>query len=507
MNALPHDRLPEQQRNALLRRADWRFLLHQPQVPVAVDMTAEKSVEAVASTIDAAPDTGAGADLVVLGYPTTAGLRAAKEVLRPGGEVLCRWRFPKPAGVRRARSRLRQAGFADVCVHWPGPLPHRLPQFWLPLDSPAAVAYLLRLRPPRSRAQGALRPLWRLAARGGMLAPLFASATLPGEPLTGTDSEGEAEGLPSRSQSWLLLTGGKRSINKVVGLPFAEGRPEPALAVKFARVAEAEPALEREAEVLRTLEQEHPDVTGVPRLRGQGKRAGRLAVAESLIEGRPLLDELSPSTFGEVALRVTRWLVELAGETEPQPPNGWWPRLVDEPLRDLERSFGDSLSPRAASRARQRLEELGALPQVAEHRDCSPWNVVLTHGGAPALLDWESAEPHGLPVLDLTYFLANCVFVLERALESGRTREAYADLLDPATLVGQVAETCFAEYSSRLGLDRPTIDRLRLLCWIVHCRSEYRHAEMDAAGAPSSASLREGVFPGLVEEELRFSRA
>jgi hypothetical protein len=301
----------------------------------------------------------------------------------------------------------------------------------------------------------------------------------------------------------VLLTGGKRSINKVVGLPFLDGRSEPALAVKFARVPEVEPDLDREAEVLRTLEDQRPEVPGIPRLRARGRRAGRLALAESAIAGRPLLEALTPATFEDLAVRVTRWLVELAGDAGAQPITKWWSRLVEAPLNDLAGNFASVLKPGAFDTARQRLEGLGELPQVPEHRDCSPWNILLTGSGEPALLDWESAEPHGLPALDLTYFLANAAFVLDGVLESGRTRETYAGLLDPTTPFGRIAATCFDEYYGRLGFDRANLARLRLLCWIVHCRSEHRHAAMETAGAPDSAALRSGVFLGLVEEELR----
>jgi hypothetical protein len=171
-------------------------------------------------------------------------------------------------------------------------------------------------------------------------------------------------------------------------------------------------------------------------------------------------------------------------------------------LADFERDFGGVLGADRVEDARRLLQGLEALPQVCEHRDCSPWNVILTVGGNPALLDWESAEPHGLPGLDLIYFLANAVFVVDKALESGCTRQSYARMLDPTTPTGSAAASCMTVYSTRLGLSEETLRRLRLLCWIVHCRSDYRHFEMEAAGPPRPEALRGAVFLGLVEEEL-----
>ena len=493
------DRVPEASRNELLRLVDWRFLLAGSEAPRTLDLASGPTSAAVRLAFHVLPPGTGGADLAVIGAPTRAGLGSALAGLRRGGHVAALRRLPRPGGAGAARSRLVRGGFRGVRLYWPGPVPQRPAQFWLPLDSPAAREHLLAQRPPRSAAQSLLRPLWRGAARAGALAPVWAlAAAAEADHGAGDD----LEGLLPRSADWLLLTGGGRSINKVVALGFPGG-PDPQVALKFARLPESEPGLEREAAVLGRLAAERPRLAGVPRLLASGRRSGRLALAESAIAGRPLLDELTAETFEQHALRLTDWLIDLAGEAPPREPAAWRQRLVADPLEDLERRFGDALPRGAIEAAGRRLEGLGDLPLVPEHRDCSPWNVVLTEGGAPALLDWESAEPLGLPGLDLVYFLANAAFVLDGALESGRTRESYSRLLDPATPQGAVATACMQRYSAAIGVDARDLGRLRALCWVVHCRSDYAHLEMEAAGAPRREVLRGAVFAGLLEEELR----
>lgn len=425
--------LPESQRNPLLRREDWRFLL-------------------------------------------------------PGAELIDRWRLPRPGGARRARRRAEAEGYADVCVYWAGPLPRRLPQFWLPLESAEATEHLLAARAPRSAAGVLLRWLWRAAKGAGLLAPLYVVGRRPGP-------AGD-ELPPAPSASLLLLTTGHRSINKAVGLAFEPGAARPAEAVKFARVPEAEPGLEREAEVLRGLAKGSPELAGVPKLLGEGSRAGRLAVVQGAVAGESLLDALRPENFEEVATRVTGVLVELALAGDREPAGDWRRRLVAEPLEWFEKHFG------SAPRAAELFEGLGELPPACEHRDCSPWNVLLTPAGDPVLLDWESAEPAGLPGPDLVYFLANCAFVLDGALESGRTRETYARLLDPATPYGRVAARAIETYSAALAISADDFRRLRLLTWIVHSRSDYRHLRLESPAGPAPEALRDSVFGGLAEEEL-----
>ncbi len=425
--------LPESRRNPLLRRWDWRFLL-------------------------------------------------------PDAELLAHWRLPRPGGARRARRRAEAAGFVDVRVYWAGPLPHRPPQFWLPVDSEEATAYLLASRGPRSWAGSILRRLWRALRSAGLLGPLYVVGRRPEGP--------DEEGVPvSPSCPLLLLTTGHRSINKAVGLAFEAGEARPAKAVKFARVPEAEPGLEREAAVLRRLNAERPDRAGVPHLIGEGSRDGRLAVVQGAVPGESLLDALGPENFDAVAMRVTRLLVGLARSGEKSPSAERRRRLVAEPLAWFEEHFGQAI-------ADQTLLGLGDLPSACEHRDCSPWNILLGPAGDPVLLDWESAEPAGLPGLDLVYFLANCAFVLDGALETGRTREAYARLLDPGTAHGRVAAKATEAYTAALGVSADDFRRLRLLCWVVHSRSDYRHLQLESPGGPAPEALRRSVFLGLVEEEL-----
>jgi hypothetical protein len=214
------------------------------------------------------------------------------------------------------------------------------------------------------------------------------------------------------------------------------------------------------------------------------------------------LDALSPDTFEELAALVTGHLIELAGSPSPVLRSEWEERLLRAPLAQLERDFGTALEAGELEAVRSELGRLGSLPLVFEHRDCSPWNVLLQESGGPALLDWESSEPLGLPGLDLVYFLANSAFVLEGALESGRTREAYASLLDAGSPHGRVFAECCSRYCEALSLDDAGLAALRLLCWVVHCASDRRHLELEAAASPHAADLRRSPFLGLLREEL-----
>lgn len=495
------DGLREPERNALLRRVDWRFLLSTQETPRALDWSSgawSRGVDLVTSR------SSATADLVVLGRPNRRRLAAARHALAPGGELYCEWSLPVLAGVRRARRRLLDAGYTDVRIYWAWPPPRGGgAQFWLPVDSPAALKAFLELRPARSRWHALLRRLWWMAVRTESLAPLAALGRVPDVEDARAHTDDEIQKLLPPVHPAVLLTGGHRSINKVIAMPFRGSHAPPDLVVKFARVPEAEPGLEHEARVLRELAASHPQLSGIPRVLATSRRAGRVGLAQSAIHGQPLISFLTRDTFPDLSLRVTRFLADLADGGERPPRTEWWPRLVEEPLSQFEQRFGSVLAAGTIKHVHARLNRLENLPRVIEHRDFAPWNVVLVERGEPALLDWESAELRGLPCLDLIYFLANAAFVIEGALEARSTRQIYARMLDRESAPGRVAAACLDAYCDRIGVDGETLAALRVLCWIVHCQSEYRRAVEDSGAIPAAEVLHAGVFLGLLEEELR----
>jgi hypothetical protein len=151
------------------------------------------------------------------------------------------------------------------------------------------------------------------------------------------------------------------------------------------------------------------------------------------------------------------------------------------------------------------LATLCDLPLVCEQRDFSPWNVLLGNAGELVILDWESAEPCGLPLLDLIYFLTYLMFFLDGAMESQRFTESYRALLDPTTLTGRIVAECQQRYLTCVGLDASVVRPLRLLTWLIHSRSEYQRFAAEAAGAPDPADLRRSLFVRLWEEELSYA--
>jgi len=535
----------EDVRNKLLRRADWRFLLPNPRPAKSMcfaDGLLGQAVGLISDRVAGAHvDPSGDCDLAVAIDPGAATLRRAWASLHPGGSCYTEWYSPLAGGPKGVRRRLETAGFTDVACYWcwPWPLLARS-RYWLPLEAPGALRYFLisraRARSPVRRLRSAvLQGVWRLGMRIGLVLPVCAVARKPGvrpagrEPSTArttapaaalpdapiatpellgmirTRWQGWGFGPPPDALSSLVLTGGPRSVSKVVALVFAEPHHRPWVAVKMPRVPEAATGLMREATTLQAIHSRRAGgVRGAPRVLFCQQRAGILTVGETALTGGVLSTVVKRSNFRDLALRATDWLSELAGRPHPCPRDRWWDRLIEPALTDFGEAFGPVIDRGMLRETREIVATLGALPLVCEQRDFAPWNVLVTPTGELAVLDWESAELEGLPALDLIYFMSFLAFTLDGAVSPGHLRESYRATLDPSTPTGAVLHECLARYAGRIGLDRAAIGPLRLLAWLLHSRSEYRRFAADVAGRPTPDTLRRSIFVALWHEELRY---
>ncbi len=437
----------------------------------------------------------------------------------PPGTWLC---IEVAAGSAHAiRQALADAGAGDVDVYVPWPTAAR-PRAWIPAGDDVAAAHVIASIRGRGFVRGVLRgvqrAVWRARFRRGIgLASRAVFRTAGPAPVEARRSNGLrlptsvagaiddcwAEwGLGRRPAGYrtALVTGGSADVNKVVALVFPEGGRRPSLVVKFARIVEAIPGMKREAMVLTRLEQRPgKPIDGVPRLLLEVPELSN-ALVETYVPGVAMTTQLTGKTFAELAAAATGWLSDLADGAAPSEPRTWWPRIAEPALERFDRVHGRRADPALVRGTVERLRSLGALPVVPEHRDFAPWNLLVSEGGQLGVLDWESAEPDGLPFLDLVYFLAYLAFDLENAITSRRPVETYRSLLDARTTVGGVARECMSRYAAACALRDADLPALRLLTWLLHATSDARALEP----APASVSTDRGaLFLALWEEEAR----
>jgi hypothetical protein len=291
----------------------------------------------------------------------------------------------------------------------------------------------------------------------------------------------------------------------VVLLAFVVPSPIPAVAVKAPRVDGAASGLRREGAVLAGLasHQNHP-IPGTPGLLFSREVDGVPLIGETALSGRPLDRLLSRRSLRAWSIKVTDWLAELARGSRSLPAAHWRETIVEPVLAQFMDRFGRVVDPGLVRAAEGILRTLGPLPAVPEQRDFGPWNLLVTPRSELAVLDWESGEVAGLPCLDLLYYLAYASFNVDRAHDPESRLASYRRSLDSTTRTGAVRRECIERYFRMTGMEPANLGPLRVLLWSIHAQSEFRHAEADAGGLPSSNVLARGFFLALWAEEVRY---
>jgi hypothetical protein len=495
----------EAERNRVLRRADWRFLLPDPapaRVLCLAGAELRAACAAIAAVVDEAPSTGTAYDLVVAENPDAESLHRMAASLAPGGACYTEWTGLAAARASSVRAMLEGVGLraARTVQPWPTIAPARA---WLPTEGAAARRYWrsavrgTRVRRDQLRAAaGALRA--RAGLHGRISALAFGPAADPRPALLQLAADA---GHVAPSDDLVLVTLGPRAVGKVVALvPDADGVP--ALAIKTARAPEGAAGVAREAEVLEAVARVHGGgVSGVPRVLFHAELAGTPVVGETALTGVPLAATLDARRYPAMAERVTAWLGALAAPVrESREPA--WSRVIAPAFQRFLAEFGGVVDAREMRVAERALRALPELQMVCEQRDFSPWNVFQGREGL-VVLDWESGQPEGVPALDLIYFATHAAFYLEGAWVSNAYVAAYRAAWSRESAIGRVNLACVARYLDALGLDARIAPALRLLAWAIHAHSDYVHRQLDVGGAtPSADQLRGSRFLALFDAEL-----
>jgi hypothetical protein len=507
MSATTAAALAERERNRVLRRADWRYLLPDPAPRRALCLAGPALREAcavVAQTVDDAPRAGAHYDLAVAEDPDDATLRAIAAALAPAGACYTEWTARTPGAAGRARHAMAEIGLRDARSYRPWPSIDDC-RVWVPTEGAAArwwwnsATRATEVR--RQQLHAAVGALQSRLGVHGRIAVIAHGADAPAEPrLLSLAREFGAWKAESESASWLLLAPGARSVGKVIMLPFTGAAP--AVAIKTARSPYAAQGVEREADLLDVVHAQHGGgLDGAPRVLFRARALDTTVVGESAMTGIPLLARFDVRRHPSITERVTEWLVRLAEPATRAARRDVWDHVAGPAFDRFATEFGALVGDATLARARVALQSLGELPVVAEQRDFSPWNVFDGDAGL-VVLDWESGVADGVPALDLIYFVTHAAYYLEGAWVSGRYEDAYRAAWSRDTALGRVNLDCTERYLAALGLSPDLLPALRLLAWVLHSHSDWIHRRDDAGTTPDAEALRDSRFLRLFHAEL-----
>ena len=498
--------LPEQERNRRLRRVDWRFLLCNagPARVLCSDDDLRRSCELIAGCVDATPNGDESYDLVVLVSITDASLASAFVQLKPGGEIYCEFHDSTPT---EAMGHVERAGFTNARCYLPWPAPPDA-EVWVPLAAPQVFDYYervdrhvysglrhrlgTRVRRTRARKQisrAATNPICVVAQK-----PSSTGASSDAPIVVAALREARVE---RQAIALALMTGGPRSISKVVGLGFVGESRDPVFAIKWPRVAESEPGLRREADALTASHARGP-APGVPRLLARVDGRSPIAIAESAERGMPIFPRLTNRNVESLTRLGATWLSDFnARERGPLMDSATTRELASREIQRFAETFGALIDRDSLDHTSRLCDQLGEIPSVIEHRDFGPWNLFLDDTRRITVLDWESSRVRGLPLLDLIYFITYMAFFVDGAMVTRKFEESYRNTLDTRTGMGALRQELVEQHREQLGLSTAAVRALRALCWIGHAESEFQAFSADAGGPPSEAALRTGVFARL----------
>jgi SAM-dependent methyltransferase len=312
----------------------------------------------------------------------------------------------------------------------------------------------------------------------------------------------QGAGVDLDGYSWGLAARGDYSSRKLLFFLFAppssppQSPPEggrkrgPTYIVKMVRDPIFNPRLENEYRALTLLQQKGiGDRETLPRVVFFGHHAGLAIVGQTIIEGVPFRQQTQWTAGCPYLHAATEWLINLSAATAK-------PEKVTTGLEMLFKRFGEiyQLSPDHRTFLTDQIATIAAcdepFPLVFQHGDPGTWNAMATPSGRVAFLDWEAAEPQGMPLWDLFYFLRSYCVGSARA---GGVRDGLAGFAQQflaETPLSRFVLASVERYCERTSLPTHLVEPLFHTCWM--------HRALKEATRLPPASLAGGHYVNLM---------
>jgi hypothetical protein len=410
-------------------------------------------------------------------------IREAERLLKPDGLAYREMRFV-PARLAGGVAGHRNGPGESAAHLWLAPASGEM-RGAAPLGDREAIAFLESfvgrplfrrqlLRHP-GRVLSRHRTVRRAVRREGTLAGRGAGSLTAGPPRY-LRSLAAAAGVDIGDRRWALVAPGDYPSQKVLFFLFARAGAKPESVVKITRDPRFNPRLENEWRALTLLHERGLGAEGsLPRPLFLGVHRGLAVLGESAIDGEPFRKRTHATADCPHARHAVDWLLELGtatatkGRADAPSISGLEPLFEQfKRLYDLEAGAEDFLGAQISALTRG----TDGLPLVFQHGDPGPWNILVTEDGRTAFLDWEAAEPQGMPLWDLFHFLRSYSFTISRA---AGTRDALGSFseqwLEDSDFSRLLAETT-SRFCARTGLAPGLVEPLFYACWMHRALKE-----------------------------------
>ena len=309
----------------------------------------------------------------------------------------------------------------------------------------------------------------------------------------------QESGVSLDNYRWGLSARGKYNSRKVLFFLFERESEEPKYIVKITRGANFNTRLENEYRALALLkEMGVGDLETLPQPVFFGRHAGLVMVGETIIDGVPFRQRTKATADCLYGVAAAEWLIELGATTAN--PTLTTPVQVAAKLRTLLAQFVNiyQLTPAQHGFLERQITTIAnseaIFPLVFQHGDPGTWNIMVTGNNQVAFLDWEAAEPEGIPLWDLFYFLRSyCTWSarLQGTRDSlvGFTRQFLAESSLSSFLIESTRRYC-----ERVQLAEHLVEPLFYTCWM--------HRALKEATRLAPKDLQQGHYFNLLRVSL-----
>lgn len=358
---------------------------------------------------------------------------------------------------------------------------------WVPAN--ARVARVVRKLPlPIVRRLGGARH------RAGLIVGRSSEVT-PAVPAYVRDIA-SAAGTDLAGWGWGIAARGDYDSQKVLMLLRPPDATEPTGLVKITRSDGHRSRLENEGRALERLATLPAAAGRAPVPWFAGRHAGRALLGISMVDGAPFRRRATWAPDDPLLGDAVGWLTDLAVATRVAAPAA----VVGHALLTLLDRFERLYRPPAdeARALRDRFEAVARLddpiPTVLQHGDPGIWNLLVDRDGRTVFLDWESAEPDGLPLWDVLYLARSYAVAASRRRGARDRLDAAARHLLEASPLGDRMVELVTAYRERVGVPAGATEGLIFGCWL--------HRSLKEASRMKPDRIDDGQFVRLIRRML-----
>jgi hypothetical protein len=470
---------------------------HRRRLAALVETAGWSHVTVEARIPEPLPRPGDGFDLVCLSADMARSLPGGDDqlllvpkLLRPDSQV-----YVELAGRRGRRlgrillAELARHGYTDGRRLWLAPRRGEV-RAAVPAASPEIRRYLVGrgLHRPESssgpldravRALGGRRAGHHPTHRAGVLVGTGSHAGPRDVPRFVANLAGEA-GLDLSGYRWGLSVRGRYRSRKAVYLLFAEGSLSPDYVVKMTRDPRLNHRLENEHRALTQLERAGIGAAGTyPHVRFSGSHGGLAVLGQEALEGVGFEQASTASDRCPHGRAAAGWLIDLARATRRQAPATEVANALGQLLEHYDRFYAPGPSERSFLEDQVAALATSTVPSVFQHGDPGTWNLLVTPSGGVAFLDWEAAEPHGMPLWDLFHFFRSYgVLASRRAGVRDQLESSVRQFLSD-TPVSRLLSESVDVYAGRIEMSRDLAGPLFVTGWMHRALKEANRLNPD----------------------------